>query len=179
MAFGGVYYVLVDADSLGIVIGPSSAGELVDVGNRVKAAAQDQIVVKHPHVPEFDHVEFVMFTGASTKAGRYRNATIMPPGRLDRSPCGTGTAARLAAMHARGWVEVGREYEMYSAINSRFVAKILEVTEVGGYPAVVPSIAGRAWIHGFFQFGIDPCDPFGTGFTLADTWGRGIDHANP
>ncbi len=144
----------------------------------IMEAARQQISVTHPEFPEFDQVEFVMFTGGGGPDGTFRNATIMPPGRLDRSPCGTGTAARLAAMHARGELGTGRRYEMLSAIGSRFVAEVLETTMVGEHPAVVPSISGRAWIHGFSRLGRDRHDPFGAGFTVADTWGTGLEHGS-
>ena len=180
VAFGGVYYVIPRAADLGIEIGPSSARDMVEVGNRIKAAAQEQISVCHPEVPEFDCIEFLMFAGDVDPArGIYRNATIMPPGRLDRSPCGTGTAARLAVMHERGEAAVGRQYRMLSTIGSRFDSEILGVTKVGDRVAVLPRIAGRAWIYAIHQLGCDPTDPFAAGFTLADTWGTGMEHALP
>ena len=180
VAFGGVYYVIPDAKALGIEIGPSTTRDMVEVGNRLKAAAEEQISVRHPETPEFNRIEFVMFAGDVDPERRiYRNATVMPPGRLDRSPCGTGTAARLAVMHARGAADVGCRFTMVSTINSRFEAEITGVTRVGDRTAVLPRISGRAWIYGIFQLGCDPNDPFGAGFTLADTWGTGMKHEIP
>ena len=180
VAFGGVYYVILRAADLGIEIGPSTARELVEVGNLVKSAALQQISVRHPETPDFNCIEFVMFTGEVDRdRGIFQNATVMPPGRMDRSPCGTGTAARLAVMHARGEAQIGRRYEMVSTINSRFDAEILGVTRVGERAAVLPRISGRAWIYGIHQLGCDPSDPFRAGFTLADTWGTGMRHELP
>ena len=180
VAFGGVYYVIPDAAALGIEISPSTTRDMVEVGNRLKAAAQEQISVQHPETPEFDRIEFVMFAGdVEPERGIYRNATIMPPGRMDRSPCGTGTAARLAVMHARGAAHVGCQYKMVSTINSRFEAEIIGVTQVGDRTAVLPRISGRAWIYAIHQLGCDPSDPFAAGFTLADTWGTGMKHEIP
>lgn len=180
VAFGGVYYAIPDAAALGIEIGPSTARDMVELGHRVKAAAREQISVRHPETPEFDCIEFVMFAeDVDPERGICRNATIMPPGRIDRSPCGTGTAARLAAMHARGTARTGRRFTMLSTIGSRFEAEITGTARVGGRAAVLPCMSGRAWIYGIHQLGCDPADPFAAGFTLADTWGTGMEHELP
>ena len=103
IAFGGVYYALVPARQLGLRITPAYARDMVDIGTRIKNAVAEQISVQHPTVPEFNQVGFVMFTeDPSAGDSAHKNATLMPPGRIDRSPCGTGSAARLAAMRARG-----------------------------------------------------------------------------
>jgi proline racemase len=99
-----------------------------------------------------------------------RNAVVVAPGRIDRSPCGTGTSARLAVLHARGLLRPGQAFVHESIIGSRFEAAIAAETTVGGRPAVVPTIAGQAWITGVFQHGIDPSDPFRDGYTLPDLW---------
>lgn len=180
VAFGGVYYAIANIASLHIEISPSNAREMVEIGNRIKAAAVEQIVVQHPGIPEFDHIEFVMFADViDADKGIFRNGTIMPPGRMDRSPCGTGTAARLAVMHARNDVKVGQKVQMRSTINSKFDAEIVAETLIGDRPAVLTRIAGRAWIYGIHQLGRDPSDPFPEGFTMADTWGTGIEHIIP
>ena len=180
VAFGGVYYAIIDAARLGLEIVPASARELVEIGTAVKAAAETQIPVSHPEIPEFDHIEFVMFADTLDAGGHvYRNGTIMGPGRMDRSPCGTGTAARLAVMHHRGEIGVGEVVQTRSIINSRFRAEVTAETRVGDRPAVTTRITGRAWIYGLHQLGLDPSDPFVEGFTLADTWGTGIEHVIP
>ena len=180
VAFGGVYYVMVDASSFNLTIEPDAARKMVDLGNRILRAATAQMHVQHPTIQEFNKIEFCMFTGVENAAARvFRNATIMPPGRIDRSPCGTGTAARLAVMNARGELLPGDAAVMKSTIGSRFDARIVGVTKVGQRDAILPNITGRAWIYSVGQYGVDPSDPFQQGFTLSDTWGDGIEHIIP
>ena len=97
----------------------------------------------------------------------------MHPGRMDRSPCGTGTAARLAVMHARGEIAVGQTLTMRSVIDSEFQATITGATTLGEHPAVLPRISGRAWIHGLYQVGVDPSDPFRWATPWRTPGGRG------
>ena len=180
IAFGGVYYVLVDAAQFGLAIEPGSARELVSLGNTILAEARRQLDVQHPLIQDFNKLEFCMFTGVENERERlFTNATIMPPGRLDRSPCGTGTAARLAVMHAKGQVDIGDEITMRSTIGSRFLSRIVGVTQVAGTKAILPNITGRAWIYSDGEYGVSPHDPFPEGFTMADTWGDGIAHTIP
>lgn len=180
VAFGGVYYAIAETGQFGFEIHPSTARDMVELGNRIKAAAAEQIAVRHPEIPEFDHIEFVMFADTIDLENRiFRNGTVMPPGRMDRSPCGTGTAARLAVMHRKGELGIGEKVQIRSTINSRFDAEITGETRVGAQPAITTRITGRAWIYGIHQLGRDPTDPFPEGFTLADTWGTGIDHVIP
>lgn len=180
VSFGGVYYVIPSAAQLGFRIGPDTAQDMVTLGNRIRSAARLQLPVQHPEIEQFNSIEFLMFADEIDAAANvYRNGTIMPPGRVDRSPCGTGTAARLAVMHAKGKVEIGQSLDMRSTINSRFEASILGTTTVGDRAAVLPRIAGRAWIYGMMQLGSDPSDPYPVGYTLADTWGTGIEHIIP
>ncbi|MEM8795668.1 MAG: proline racemase family protein [Pseudomonadota bacterium] len=180
IAFGGVFYVLPPVDQLGFRIGPDVAQDMVALGNRIKNAAREQIAVEHPEIPEFNSIDFVMFTDREDGSDHVlRNATVMPPGRIDRSPCGTGSAARLAALHARGQAKPGTTFDMRSTINSRFEATIVSETTTGPKPAIVPRISGRAWIYAMMQLGVDPSDPYPRGYTLADTWGTGIDHVIP
>jgi proline racemase len=104
-----------------------------------------------------------------------RNTVIVSPGRCDRSPCGTGTSARLAVMHAKGLIDVGETFLHESIIGSVFESRINSVTRLGDVPAVVPVVAGQAWITAISQVGVDPTDRFQTGFTLADTWCEAVD----
>ncbi len=121
IAFGGVFYVMPNVQQLGFRIGPDVAQDMVTLAGKIKAAAQEQIQVQHPQISQFNSIEFLMFTDeVNTAQNVLRNATIMPPGRVDRSPCGTGSAARLAAMHAKGNAQVGEIFDMRSTINSRF-----------------------------------------------------------
>jgi proline racemase len=99
-----------------------------------------------------------------------RNAVIVSPGRIDRSPCGTGSSARLAVLHARGEIEVGETFVHRSIIDTTFDTRIEALTREGSVDAIVPSVAGQAWITDFSKIGVDPSDPFPQGFTLGDTW---------
>lgn len=169
VAYGGAFYVLADAAALGIRIGASEARRLVDLGDRIKRAALDQIEVAHPEIPALDRIEYVMF--CAEEDGVLRNATVIHPGRIDRSPCGTGSAARLAVMQARGRASPGDRLSFRSIIDSRFDSELLGIATVGEHRAVLPRIAGRAWIYSHEQLGLDPSDPWPGGFTLGDTWG--------
>ena len=171
VAFGGCYFVLIDAESLGFEIAPHEARDLVDVGLRISKAAAQQIDVQHPETPEFNRIEYPMFVSGA--GGELRNATIILPGRLDRSPCGTGTAARLAVMHRREQVSVDEEVSAHSIIGGHFFARIAGIATVGDRRAVRPMVSGRAWIYGRHTLGVHPADPFPLGYTLADTWGTG------
>lgn len=99
-----------------------------------------------------------------------RNTAVVSPGRCDRSPCGTGTSARLALLHAQGLIRPGELFVHESITGSRFTSSIDALTTVGPYDAVVPAVAGQAWITGFSQMGLHPTDPYPQGFTVADTW---------
>jgi proline racemase len=173
VAWGGMAYVLVDAASVGFELVPSEARELCVLGQRIKTAAAEQLSAVHPVNPDFPGITQTEFTTPLQRVDGVltaRNGVIVSPGRLDRSPCGTGTSARLAAMHARGQIEVGEHFLHRSIIDTTFDAVIESTTTVGGVDAIVPSVAGQAWITDFSKVGVDPTDPFPTGFTLADTW---------
>jgi proline racemase len=173
VAYGGDYFSLVDARRAGFAITPDEARDMVDLGLRVTRAANQQTRVSHPELPGLEAISFTIFCGRG-EDGAYRSGNVMYPGRLDRSPCGTGTAARLAVMHARGEIGLGERITHYSTIGSRFEAEITGIATVGGRPAVTPRISGRAWIYGLYQLGVDPDDPYPLGFTLSDTWGPGL-----
>ena len=147
---------------------------MIELAGRIKRAAHAQIVVEHPTMPEARTISFVMFCAPPEAPGMpYRNGTVMHPGRMDRSACGTGTAARLAVLHARGQIAVGEALTMRSVIGSEFEATIVGATTLGGQPAVLPRISGRAWIYGLLQLGVDPSDPYPLGYILPDVGGQG------
>jgi len=173
VAYGGMIYVLVNAEALGYSIVPSEAAELVDVGERIKAAAAEQLPVAHPENPQIHTINQTLFAGPlrdGPKGKRARNGVIVSPGRLDRSPCGTGTSARLAVMHARGQIAVGEPFIHESIIDTEFVGTIVATLDVAGVPAIRPTITGSAWITAFHQYVLDPTDPLPTGYRLSDTW---------
>lgn len=179
VAYGGAFFVLVDAAPLGFGIQPPEARRLVELGETVKAAARDQLAVRHPEIPELREIVFTQFTlPIETREGEPsgRNAVVISPGKLDRSPCGTGTSARLAVLHAKGEIAEGEGFVSRSIIDSRFDGRVVAARRLSdGTPAVDTSIAGRAWISGIHQYLLAPDDPWPTGYTLSDTWYRALD----
>jgi proline racemase len=176
VAYGGGFFVLADARDFGFAIVPEEARRLVEVGEAIKQAARSQLTVQHPEIPELNEIVFTEFTLPLEQIdGEWhgRNTVVISPGKLDRSPCGTGTCARLAVMHAKGEIGEGGGFISRSVIGTRFDGRIEAVTRLSdGTPAIVPSIAGRAWITGFHQYVLAPDDPFPEGYTLSDTWYR-------
>ena len=171
VAYGGCYYALVRAESLGLRLDRGSARAIVDAATEVAAVAREAIEVQHPLIPELDFLSYVMVIGDDNPAaGELRSATVLS-GRVDRSPCGTGNSARLAVMAARGEADVGQKFVASSLIDSTFDVEIAARTTVDGRPAVIPHISGRAWIVGTRTVGVDPSDPFQDGFLLSDLWG--------
>jgi proline racemase len=177
VAWGGMAYVLADARSLGFGLTPDEGRDLCVMGERLKDAARAQLDAVHPESPDFPGITQAELTGPLRREDGVltsKNAVVVTPGRLDRSPCGTGTSARLAVMHARGEIRTGETFVHESVINTRFTAKVEEETTVGPYAAVVPSVTGQAWITELAQVGYDPTDPFPEGYTLSDTWLRAL-----
>jgi proline racemase len=173
VAYGGMIYVLADAQALGFAITPDEAAELVSVGETIKAAAAEQLPAVHPEQPEIHTINQTLFAGPvrdDPLGKRARNGVIVSPGRMDRSPCGTGTSARLAVMHARGQIKPGEKLIHESILSTEFVGEIVETLTVGGLPGIRPTISGQAFLTGFHQYVLDPNDPFPTGYTLSDTW---------
>ncbi|MEX3815377.1 proline racemase family protein [Paraburkholderia sp. BR13439] len=176
IAFGGVYYALVDVEQVGLKIAPENARELAEFGVGLKDVINSQIRIQHPLFPEINEVAYVMFRNRVSE-DLYQTCTTLPPGRVDRSPCGTGSSANLATLSARGLVDVGSRLKSRSTIGGEFVVELRGKTEVGGKPAVLPRVQGRAWVYGIQQLGVDPDDPLAAGFMLSDTWGSGFPKA--
>lgn len=174
VAYGGCYYVLVDAKQLGLSLTRNAARDVVDAAELVARAARASITVKHPEISEIDFISYVMVTGDDDPAGgSLRGATVLS-GRVDRSPCGTGNSARLACMASRGQAAVGQMFTARSLIDSEFTVGIVGETTVAGRPAVLPSISGRGWIVGTRTSSVDPTDPYPQGFLLTDVWGSDL-----
>lgn len=171
IAFGGCYFALVDISQFSLDICPEYSRQLVDLASKIKAAVKQQIKVRHPEIEALNEIEYVMFTSRNRDIGTCKNATIIHPGRVDRSPCGTGSAARLAVMHAKKMVGVDENVDMESIIGGLFKTRIIKETTVGNHRAVIPRLKGRAWIYAIEQLGVDPTDPYPLGYTMADTWG--------
>ena len=141
-------------------------------GEQIRLAAREQLDVVHPENPGIRGVSIVQLNRPFEGIGKVtRNTCIVAPGRSDRSPTGTGTCARMAVLHARGQMAVGDSMIHESIIGSQFHGRIVSTTSVGGRPAIIPAIRGRAWITGFSTYLLDPDDPYPEGYLLADSWG--------
>jgi proline racemase len=174
VAYGGMFYALVDATALGYRLEPDEAQDLARLGEQVRHAAREQFEVVHPLNAGIRGVSIVQLNEPFRGPGAVtRNTCIVAPGRSDRSPTGTGTCARMAVLHARGQLKTGEGMVHASLIGSRFEGRILGETNVGGRPAILPSVRGRGWITGFHEYVLDPTDPFPQGYLVADTWGVG------
>ena len=172
-AYGGDSYAIVDAHALGFALRPDEARDLAATGMRIVRAANEQIGFRHPEQADWAHISFCQFAAPleyREGVAHGRNAVAIRPGKIDRSPCGTGCSARLATLHARGVLGTGDAFVGVSLIDSRFDCRIESETTVGGRPAILPSLAGRAWITGTHQVTVDPDDPWPRGYRLSDTW---------
>src|SRR5690554_4340704 len=172
-AYGGDSFVLVDAKSLGFTLSPDEAHDLAQTGMKLTKAATEQLGFEHPTNPDWKHISFCQFTAPvetldGIKTGR--NTVAIEPGKLDRSPTGTGCSARMAVLHAKGELAVGEAFVGISIIDSRFDCRIEKLTDLGGKPAIIPSISGRGWITETKQLMLDPSDPWPEGYRVGDTW---------
>jgi proline racemase len=166
MAFGGNFYALVAADSVGLDPVPASGQRLIDAGLAIAGEINRSARPVHPLDAAIGGCKHVVFHASGDDGAHARNATAIHPGWLDRSPCGTGTSARMAALHARGELAIGEEFVNESVIGSRFVGRLVQETSVGALQGVIPEVSGRAWITAMGQYLLDPTDPFPTGFAL-------------
>lgn len=172
-AYGGDSFVIVNARDLGFALHRDEARDIIESGIRITRAANEQLGFRHPENPDWAHVSFCQVAAPlveenGVKVGR--NTVVIRPGKLDRSPTGTGCSARLAVLHAKGQIAVGEAFAGTSIIDSRFDCAVVEETRVGDRPAVVPVVSGRAWITGTHQHMLDPDDPWPVGYRLGDTW---------
>lgn len=175
VAYGGMIYCIIEARDLGLTLGRDEARDLVGLGERVKAAAAQQLPSVHPEIPEIHTINQTAFVGPVQVVDGVKtskNAVVVSPGRLDRCPCGTGSSARLALLHARGELAVGEPFRHTSILDTLFECRVLETAAAGPISAVVPEISGRAWLTGVSSYGVDPEDPFPSGYRLSDTWFR-------
>jgi proline racemase len=167
LAFGGNFYAFVELDALRLPFDRSRKDELLTAGlavmDAVNASPGRPV---HPERPEISGLKHVYLAAPGSDAHRSRHAMAIHPGWFDRSPCGTGTSARMAQLHARGELPLHRDFVNQSFIGTEFTGRLVDETRVGGVPAVVPTITGRAWITGTAQYFLDPADPFPGGFLL-------------
>jgi len=172
-AYGGDSFVIVDARKLGFEIAPDEARELVETGIKITNAANEQLGFYHPENPDWDHISFCQMTAPLRKENNVlvgKNTVVIQPGKLDRSPTGTGCSARMAVLAQRGMLNPGDPYIGESIIGSRFHCRLESTIRVKELPGIVPSISGRAWVTGTHQHMLDPQDPWPQGYQVADTW---------
>jgi len=170
ICYGGIFYALVDVGQVGLTIETAKAADLVKAGMILRERINRAMTVVHPEIPAIAGVAYVMFRDIDPD-GAIRTCTTMWPGRVDRSPCGTGNSANLATLHARGKAKVGDVFKSRSIIGSEFEVGLSAVTEVAGKPAIIPTITGRGFTFGLSQVSLDPFDPLAGGFALTDVWG--------
>jgi proline racemase len=184
VAWGGMFYVIADAAQFGLKVLPEEGAQIVRVTEMIKAAAKEQLPVVHPENPRISGVSIGELTGPPTHPEAVaKNAVTVSTGVLDwdrpetwtgvldRSPCGTGTCARMAVLHAKGKLGLNEDFPHEGILGTIFTGRLLRETKVGDETAVVPTISGTAWITGFAQYVVDPEDPFPNGFTTGDIWG--------
>jgi proline racemase len=184
VAYGGMFYVIAAAEGFGLRLTPDEGADIVRITEMIKAAANEQLPVVHPEQPDFAGITIGQLSGPPhDPADSMRNVVTVSTGTLDwqrpstwtgaidRSPCGTGTSARMATLAARGELRVGDEFRHEGILGTVFTGRVVEATRVGPYPAIVPTITGQAWITGIADYVVDPTDPFPDGFTIGDIWG--------
>ncbi len=183
VAYGGMFYAIAQAGPLGFRISPDEGKDLVRVGEMIKAAAREQLPVTHPENPAISGVSIMQFSGPSARAGVARRNTVVVSsgqfdwdrpatwtGILDRSPCGTGTCAQMAVLHAKGQLGLNEDFVHEGILGTTFTGKLVRSTKVGPHAAVVPTITGSAYVYAISNYVLDPDDPFPEGFTVGDIW---------
>jgi proline racemase len=183
VAYGGMFYVIADAAQFGLRLVPEEGHEIARIGQMLKTAAAQQLPVVHPEQPGFNGVTISQLSGPPSRPDAHaKNAVVVSTGQLDwdrpatwtgaidRSPCGTGTCAKMAVLHAKGQLPLDQDFHHEGILGTIFTGRLLEETRVGEYPAVVPAITGQAWITGISNYIIDDGDPFPEGFTIGDIW---------
>ncbi len=183
VVFGGQFFVQLDVAQLGLELKPENAKKLTRAGALIKMSALDQIAVQHPTNPSINSVAMVLIHNGDLEPGKQaQNANVLTSapihpdreeswtGVLDRSPCGTGTSSRMAALHARGQLGLHEKFSHHSIIGSEFIGELIGETEFAGHPAVLPTVTGRGWITGRATWTLDPSDPYREGYTLGDIW---------
>jgi proline racemase len=172
-AYGGDSFVIVDAHALGFSLTPDEARELAECGMKITKAANEQLGFVHPENPDWDHISFCQIAAPVVLENGVLsapNAVAIRPGKIDRSPTGTGCSARMAVLHAKGQMKVGERFIARSIIGSQFECRIEAEASVRGRPAIIPIVSGSAWITGTHQHMLDPTDPYPAGYRLSDTW---------
>jgi len=166
LAYGGNFYAMVELADLGLPFDRAEKQRLSDAGLAIMAAVNDAGAPVHPEDPRIRGCHHVALLAPGSDATLSRHGMVIHPGWFDRSPCGTGTSARMAQLHARGELALDTDFVNESFIGTRFIGRLVATTTVGDLPAVIPTVTGRAWITGTAQYMLDPTDPFPAGFLL-------------
>lgn len=183
VAYGGMFFAIAEAEQVGLKLTPDEGREIVRISEMIRNAANEQLPVSHPLVPDFSGITISQLYGPATNPDAHvKNAVTVATGNfdwekpstwsgaLDRSPCGTGTCAKMAVLYAKGRLGLNQDFRHESILGTIFTGRLIEETTVGEYRAVVPTLSGQAWITGFSQYVVDPDDPFPEGFTVGDIW---------
>jgi proline racemase len=184
VAYGGMFYGIAYAAPLGFQLTPDEARDIVRVGEMIKAAANEQLPAVHPENSAIAGITIAQLSAPADHPRSDRKNTVIVStgkldwnrpsswtGALDRSPCGTGTCAKMAALHAKGQLPLHQDFVHEGILGTTFTGRLIAETRVGPYPAEVPTISGRAWITGIAQYVLDSDDPFPTGYSVGDIWG--------
>ena len=184
VAYGGMFYVILDSEELGLKLSPENGGEIVRVAEMVKAIASEKLPVVHPENKEISGITIAVVSGPpENPAATLKNTVVVSTGKLDwdrpetwkgvidRSPCGTGTCAKMASLFEKNMLDLDTDFIHEGILGTTFTGRLVRKTKVGNYDAVVPTITGRAWITGFAQYVVDANDPFPEGYTIGDIWG--------
>ncbi|SFL19381.1 proline racemase [Halanaerobium salsuginis] len=167
ISFGGSFFAIVNAKDLGIQVNHANSDQLKKIGIQIRDIVNETIKVEHPEKKYINTVDLVeIYDDPSNPAADKKNAVIFGQGQLDRSPCGTGTSAKLATLYKKGLLKENEEFVYESITGTMFKGKIIALAKVGNFEAVVPEITANAYITGFNQFVIDPEDPLQYGFCL-------------
>jgi proline racemase len=183
VAYGGMFYAIADAERFGLRLTADEGRDIVRISAMIRAAADEPLPVVHPEQPGFAGISIAQLSGPAHSAGSSRrNAVTVSTGAfdwerpstwtgaIDRSPCGTGTCAKMAVLHAKGLLGLGEAFVHEGILGTTFTGRVVGETSVGPYRAVTPELTGSAWITGFSSWVLDPEDPFPEGFTVGDIW---------
>ena len=184
VAYGGMFYVILDSEELGLKLNPDNGGKIVRIAEMVKAIASEKLPVVHPENKEISGITIAVVSGPPDNPdATLKNAVVVSTGKLDwdrpetwkgvidRSPCGTGTCAKMASLFEKNKLDLETDFIHEGILGTTFTGRLVKKTKVGHYDAVVPTITGRAWITGLAQYVLDDSDPFPEGYTIGDIWG--------
>lgn len=167
ISFGGSFFAILPIAEVKEKIEPENSQQLADTGMKILKAVNEQVKVQHPTLDYIKTVDLVeMYGDPKDEESTKQNVVIFGDGQVDRSPCGTGTSAKLATLHAKGQLGIDEEFVYESILKTKFYGRVVKETKAGDIPAIIPEITGSAWITGFNRFVFDPTDPLVHGFEL-------------